>query len=316
MATKASIAGIKRYLDYGQETQDIKPASTWSDEVLDMIVNPKSDETGLPIHYLNYQDDLRFRPSEVSIWAGVNGHGKSMVLSQFVLAGLFQERFGIISPEMKPTRQLQRMTYQACRMRHPNPDQIKAFHAFTDNRLWLYDQQGQLDKRMLFACVKYMAIELGITHVIIDSLMKCLKNEDDYNEQKAFVNYLCTIAQDLNIHIHLVCHSRKGDREGTVPDKFDIKGTGAITDLVDNVLIVWRNKGKEKKLQRNSISDIDRRKAEDEPDSGLMCVKQRHHDWEGAIWLKYHAPSMNLLNGHDAPQSVDWVLVNNSSRAA
>ncbi len=33
--------------------------------------------------------------------------------------------------------------------------------------------------------------------------------------------------------------------EETQPNKFDIKGTGAITDLVDNVFIVWRNKKKE-----------------------------------------------------------------------
>lgn len=316
MPNNVSIEGIKRYLDYGQETHDIKPASDWSADVIDLIMNPNDFAQGLPIHYMAHTDDLRFRGGEVSIWNGINGHGKSMLLSQLVLAGMFTERFGIISPEMMPKRQLQRMTYQACRMRHPNPDQMQAFHKFTDERLWLYDQQGRIDQKMLFACIRYMAHELKITHVVIDSLMKCLVREDDYNEQKEFVNQLTSLAKEFNIHIHLVTHSRKSDKESNIPDKFDIKGSGAIADLVDNILIVWRNKGKESKLARNNISDTDRRKFEQEPDAGLICVKQRHHDWEGSIWLNYHSPSMNLLNGCDTPASVDWVAVLGEVKAA
>lgn len=315
MAKVINIENINRYLDYGQEVHDIKQASDWSSEVIDLIMNPESSQTGLGIHYVNYNDSLRFRPQEVSIWAGINGHGKSMVLSQFILAGMFEAKFGTISPEMTPLRQLQRLTFQACRMRHPNPDQAQAFHRFTDDRLWFYDQQGRVSKPMLFACMRYMAIELGITHIIIDSLMKCIHKEDDYNEQKEFVNDLCQVAKDLNVHIHLVCHSRKSESEKKMPDKFDIKGTGAITDLVDNVLIVWRNKGKEAQLNKKNLSDSDRRKVEDAPDSALICVKQRHYDWEGVINLNYHAPSLLLLNGVKEPVHVDWVAVNGERQA-
>lgn len=316
MVSSVKIENIKKYMNVQSELTDIRPASDWSGEVIDMIMNPTQHQEGVPIPYQKYENDLRFRVGEVSIWAGVNGHGKSLILNQFVLVGMFEEKFGIISPEMTPTRQLQRLTYQGCRSRHANPDQMKAFHEFTDGRLWLYDYQGAIQPAMLYACMRYMAIELDIKHIIIDSMMKCIAKEDDMNEQKAFVNQLTNLAKELGVHIHLVCHSRKGQSEGAMPDKFNIKGSGAITDLVDNVLLVWRNKDKERKLASEKTNQVDRNNLKSDPDAGLMCVKQRHHDWEGTIWLNYHSPSMLLLNGMDNPNSIDWVaLLNHENRA-
>ena len=75
--------------------------------------------------------------------------------------------------------------------------------------------------------------------------MKCVSGEDDYNAQKNFVDALCSVARDLNIHIHLVHHIRKLSSEAQLPDKTDVKGSGSITDQVDNLLMVWRNKAKE-----------------------------------------------------------------------
>jgi hypothetical protein len=80
--------------------------------------------------------------------------------------------------------------------------------------------------------------------------MKCVRGEDDYNGQKDFVNDLCSFAQDSGVHVHLVHHVRKGESEHKAPGKFDIRGAGSITDLVDNVFIVWRNKRAEEKERR------------------------------------------------------------------
>ena len=95
--------------------------------------------------------------------------------------------------------------------------------------------------------VRYCAKERGITHFFVDSLMKCVSGEDDYNGQKLFVDELTAIARDHGIHIHLVHHIRKPSDESHKPSKYDYKGSGSITDQVDNVISVWRNKAKEKK---------------------------------------------------------------------
>ena len=73
---------------------------------------------------------------------------------------------------------------------------------------------------------RYCAKELGIKHVFIDSLMKCVRGEDDFNGQKDFVDELCSLARDNQIHIHLVHHIRKLSSEAETPDKTDVKGSG------------------------------------------------------------------------------------------
>lgn len=66
----------------------------------------------------------------------------------------------------------------------------------------------------------------------------------------------------------------------------DVRGAGGITDMVDNVITIWRNKPKEKKIENYKA------KGEQVPESFyqesdciLYCSKQRHDDWEGSIRL-------------------------------
>ena len=69
------------------------------------------------------------------------------------------------------------------------------------------------------------------------------------NSQKTFVEKLKRVADDTNVHVHLVHHIRKGESEHDRPNKFDLKGSGAIADLADQIFIVWRNKKREAHFQ-------------------------------------------------------------------
>ena len=63
-------------------------------------------------------------------------------------------------------------------------------------------------------------------------------------------------------------------------DKFSIKGSGSITDQVDNLILVQRNKRKEKAVAAGeSVVDV--------PDTFLTISKQRNGDYEGSIGLWY-----------------------------
>ena len=137
---------------------------------------------------------------------------------------------------------------------------------------------------------RYCAQELGITHFFIDNLGKCVSGEDDFNGQKAFIDELCSIARDENIHIHIVHHIKKPASDDQKPSKYDFKGTGAITDQPDNVIAVWRNKKKERAQNEGVAFD----KAE--PDSMLIVDKQRNGEgWEGNIGLWYEKQSQQFL---------------------
>ena len=102
----------------------------------------------------------------------------------------------------------------------------------------------------MLAVVRWVRANLPARHVIIDSLMKLDIGPDDYGAQKALINRLHSLAIELGLHIHLVAHARKSDRETDRIDKFSIKGTSEIADQVDNIVLVSRNVAKEQKLER------------------------------------------------------------------
>lgn len=300
---------------YERETdaaQKVKPASVWVQELIERIKSPiKQKRAVMPWRKTHTQ--VQFRPGEVTIWGGANGQGKSLVTGQVGLSLCAQgELVCVASFEMKPMKTLERMARQWSALNVNDPafygndiamaqfiDLYGQFSEWTDGKLWLYDQQGTVTARQVCAVVRYCAIEKGITHFIVDSLMKCVASEDDYNGQKAFVDELTAIARDHQIHIHLVHHIKKPTDESHKPTKYDFKGTGAITDQVDNVIAVWRNKSKEKNRAAGKLV------ADMEPDALLICDKQRNGEWEGQIGLWFDQQSMQYIGNYgDEPLSL------------
>lgn len=273
----------------------------------------KMKRTYLPWPKCN--QSFEFRRGEVTVWAGQNGHGKTDVTTQVCLSLLGQnEKVCVASFEMKPVTTIGRMVrmfagtnpfsaeYQGTEGIEVLSVLYDDFGEWTTNRLWLYDQTGTAYPDTVLGMVKYCANELGITHVFIDSLMKCVKAEDDYNGQKDFVDQLCALAKDCDIHVHLVHHLKKPSKEGDKPDKHDTKGSGSITDQVDNLFMVWRNKPKEDDLKTNGASS----KKLDEPDCLLICRKQRNYEGSAdgepqvTLWRHYDAGQFVEMKGDPA----------------
>ena len=295
------------FSEYEKETdhkQKVRPASMWVAELIDRIRNPIKQPRAL-MPWRKTHGMVQFRPGEVTVWGGANGNGKSLVTGQIALSLCAQgEKVCIASFEMKPAKTLERMGRQFSGFNPDDPafagsseatqqliDVYEQFRDWTDDKLWLYDQQGTVTAKQVAAVVRYCAKERGITHFFVDSLMKCVASEDDYNGQKLFVDELTSIARDNGIHVHLVHHIRKPADENHKPSKYDYKGTGAITDQVDNVISVWRNKAKEKKKDEGKLVE------DKEPDALLICDKQRNGEWEGSIGLWFHRESMQYVAG-------------------
>lgn len=288
-----------------EETSKVKPAADFLADMIAAVGRPKGREMGAKMPWEKTHNVFAFRPGEVTLWGGVNGHGKSAISGMCAVSLMVQgEKVGIASFEMKPVKTLDRMTRQQAGqdLDCTHPDEIPVirevlddFRAHSTDKLWFYDQQGTVTPQKVIAVVRYMCKALGIKHVFVDSLMKCVKNEDDYNGQKYVVDEFCAIAKDYDAHIHLIHHLRKGGKESELPDKSDVKGSGSITDQVDNLLLVWRNKPKEDDIAAGKYA-----KGE-EADSVIFCKKQRNGTgWEGAIQLWFHKPSMQYVGSPGA----------------
>lgn len=137
------------------EVHAVRPASDWLQDTIDAFYAP-ADASAVPtMLWQKTRAKVAFRPGEVSLWAGINGHGKSMFLSQVELDLCYQgERVMVASFEMKPVKQMQRMSRQAYGGRDPTHQFLCDFHRWTDGRLWMYDHVGAVEWRKLVAVMR------------------------------------------------------------------------------------------------------------------------------------------------------------------
>jgi twinkle protein len=265
--------------------------------------------TVVKLPWLRLQNRFDLRPGELTVWAGTNGTGKTNLVLQSMRFVMEQGQAAFIASfELAPRRTMGRMVRHASSAPEPSEDFIRSYHAWTDGRLWLFDHLGGFSGQKMVAVVRWVKSNLpAVQHVVIDSLMKLDIGPDDYGAQKALINRLHSLAIELDLHIHLVAHARKGERETDRIDKFAIKGTSEIADQVDNIVLVHRNHAKERRLEAFEAEQRDFANPDDEMqeelrkwDAGLRVAKQRHGEWEGAIpmWLDRKAQAfVDQCNG-------------------
>lgn len=288
-----------------KEAAFVKNPNDVADEVVAAFHDESFDRQGYPIHFKTAEQCIRFRKGEVTIWTGENHTGKSEILNQFILSQTGVEKSFIMSPEMPLYRTMQYMTNQATGSAKPSEEQIRKFLDYVSERIFLLDQQSTFNPEDVINLIRYVHQAHGCFHFVIDSLMKCGINEnDDHGKIKWFVDQLCVTAKNLNIHIHLVAHAKKpanADR----PTRYSIKGSGAISDLVDNVIIMWRNESKERQLDEG-VSDSDCVDLMAQPDARLIVDKQRHgSSWKGSLALWHDSASRSFLETRtDLPRPI------------
>ena len=262
------------------------------EDVVETILSGKV--SGIPFVFA---PKLAFRAGEVTVWGGMSGHGKSLITGQVAMQlALAGERVGISSFEMSGARTISRMVRQ-----HFGEKSAKGISAFLkpfNRKICLLEHQGIISPEAALGTLPVYARSFGCTHVIIDNLMKVVAGDDDYNAQKNFVQQLCDFARQLNIHIHLIHHVRKGKDENEEISKFSFKGSSSIVDQVDNAILIQRNRKKEKQraeaIQKRENFLI---KDADEGDSIMRIVKQRNGDWEGEVHLWFNPQATTFCLG-------------------
>lgn len=273
---------FQAFLEAPEEAAKLQTAEDFRDELLDRMFNQPAI-VGPAMRLTKLADKLRFPPGQVTLWYGMNGHGKSLITSQCALDMAFQEEPPLIcSFEMAPMATLHRMVKQSAGTGAVTRKWAEAFLTWAQGRLWVYNHRGQAPANKLLELCEYAVKRKGVRHVFIDSLMKVVKGEEDYDGQKEFVERACRLALSGPCHVHIIHHVRKGSDEYSVPGKFDAKGTGAIADQVDTMAAVWRNKRLEEKRRKGEEVD------EKEFDAVVGIEKSRHiEEAEGRFGLYY-----------------------------
>ena len=287
---------ISKYAE-ATENSFVQSPLVFLDEALEHLSNRDNKPGGR----LPWDIDFRILPNTLTIWAGMNGHGKSLVVQQvmlYLMTGDYstrEEKVLFWSPELAPVYQLERLARQITGNIYPDPKDAEEAWCWLNNRMWIYTREVDCGAKQLIAAARYAQEELGVTQFVIDSLMKVNLGSEQRNiylAQKNFANTLANVCRDTGLCIHLVAHVRKPDDESKRGSKYDIKGASELTDLVDAGFMVHRNKTEEKLRESGSAPGA--------PQAALECFKNRHGGFEPMCGLDYGDQSMRF---HDYGQS-------------
>ena len=266
--TDKEVSGYMETRDTGEHLKIKKPTQYFED----VKKHFREDlHGGLSLPFINTENDFKVRMGETTVVTGYSGHGKSAWLNQVILHLMKKEKTMIASFEMLPKATLGRMCQQTGEAL-PNDDYIFDFLQQLESNLYLYDPEGSTSTKKVLEVIYYCAEKLGVKIMVIDSLMKCGIGEDDLNGQKAFANKIAVACRDLDIHVFLVAHSKKTASDFDHARKFDVAGSANITNMVDNVFSVHRNKAKEEAVLDNDYDNP----VCDQPPCTVHLVKQRH----------------------------------------
>ncbi len=284
------------------DPDELKWTKDYAKEVYEHIYCCDESEIGVMPPWPNASNKFRFRADELSVWLGISGHGKSQILGQIMLSSVQQgKKCCIASLELKPKRFISRLVSQAGGERIPPEKAFNLVLEWFGSDICIFDVLGTAKFERLLEVFNYCNRRYGVDIFLIDSFMKLDVSEDDYRKQKDFLEKLCDFKNRTGSHVHLIVHPRKRQNELDEPGKLDVKGTGAITDLADNVFVIWRNKKKEEAVSTLLIGElpipID---LTNEPDAILKCEKQRNGDWEGKIALWFNSSSFQFLDNQRA----------------
>lgn len=222
---------------------EIRSAGDYCSEVIDIFKHPEKYE-GTPTGFPELTKVLRgWRDGELTVWTGQSGSGKTTFLNQVCL---YLSSIGfkccIASLELRPARYLKWAVEQALGTNKPTEEQIIRTFEWLNEWLYVLDIQDNAYGSKLFELFEYTARKYGAKHFVIDSLMKVrLKGIDVDMSQVEFVDDYKNFAKKFGVHTHLVAHPRKQESDKDKPGKSDVKGRGEITDLADNVIVIWRN---------------------------------------------------------------------------
>lgn len=194
------------------------------------------------------------------IITGYNGNGKSTLINQMCIAESIAQGHKVFaySPELTNSN-LKSWLYptiaeqehftrkiNCCGEEYKVVGDIgnRLIDDWIKDKLYIYSDDTITSKEsQLLSDMEKMVKLQGVEVFIIDNLMKIDLEESYKNElvaQKIFVNKLKEFARKYNAVIHLVAHPRKPQDGKRKITKFDIAGSGDITNLADYVLSITR----------------------------------------------------------------------------
>lgn len=255
-------------------------------------------ESGLYLPWVGC-DLMKATPRRWSIWSGPTFAGKTNFLRFLMLWALQKgERVLFASLEEDPEEVLAEFIYMAaCTRDGLNSQFVDWCVEHWDERLWIFNHTGFISPEVILGAACFAAENYGVTHVVIDSLMKLDMKKDDYDGQRRLGNTLDRVCRQHNIHIHIVIHPKKMPSSTDLMDMNDIEGAKDLVSQGHTVATVQRVPF-DSPVRVKQLKDF----AEDATTLFQLWKQRGKNNRIGRLALYYHNSSRQwLMNRGDAP---------------
>lgn len=270
---------------------------------------------GLKLPWSATHHDVAMPLGTCSVLAGINSHKKSTISVQIMLwiTQHHDYKVGLASFEMTIADIGELMTQMAAGATDTTVEHWQKFKEYAKGKIYVFDQIGSVAPEKVLGAVHRFG-ELGCKFVCVDSLMMCsLGGKDSLERERAFITALNGLARTHDMHVMIVHHVRKPESGGDsyIPNKFDCRGSGQITDLVSLLMISWHNKKKAKLVQLRdrlggTLTDKEKDYIEKTPCQKLIVEKNRYSPYEGHINLWQHPSRQHTKDSSQRSMHFDY----------
>lgn len=199
------------------------------------------------------------REGSVTIWTGKAGHGKSTLSGLFALQAVEQGKtVCVYSGELSKEEFQEWINLQCAGSEYiglkadkdgnpipcvPYPVQQRIIQYY-DKKIYLFDNEeifeDETEDKAILRLFKVSARKNGSKLFIVDNLMMALaESDEEFRDQKKFINSLKKFARKYGVHVMVVAHPRKtkaGDHLGGE----DVGGNSAVNNLADATMVMER----------------------------------------------------------------------------
>ena len=199
------------------------------------------------------------REGSVTIWTGKAGHGKSTLSGLFALQAVEQGKtVCVYSGELSKEEFQEWINLQCAGSEYiglkadkdgnpipcvPYPVQQRIIKYY-DKKIYLFDNEeifeDETEDKAILRLFKVSARKNGSKLFIVDNLMMALaESDEEFRDQKKFINSLKKFARKYGVHVMVVAHPRKtkaGDHLGGE----DVGGNSAVNNLADATMVMER----------------------------------------------------------------------------
>jgi twinkle protein len=232
------------------------------------------------------------------------GVGKTDVMTQVIehTISVNKEKVAAIYLEMPPAQAVRRIAGKRDKTQYHNPDVVvdkvklaETVDSFKD-QLYLYDHFGGIEWEPIKRIIRYMALDCGCKHIVIDHLTALAAVSDNEKEMlETLMAELAQLALSLNVCIYVISHLATPDgtphEEGGRVMLRHFKGSRAIGFWVHYAFGLERN-------QQHSDPDI-------RCTTLVRCLKDRLlGSGTGEVFAAKYDHTTGLLNECDMPDSI------------